>query len=399
MNHDRLSSSLTTHQGLLFVAGAAVLVGASACSSVGTVTRPDVLAALKTASQQPPSSKRLVVKGKSGSVRLGPRSRLRFELSDGAVTEWVHARDLRTSGLGVIVGTELLATWNEIRLAEIENLSGPKVLAGVVAVAAAVAIVAAFIASKGKKGKKGKISSGSSGRSWRARSRPSRPVRRRHYYRRLFRRRPAVRVAVGLALPIDASAPPPPLHRRRATRDAAPPSEVPTSATVPLSASTPLFSATARRRSSYRFFSAGSVGSDLRSTDGLVDSLAIGVRFAELFELGGGFRHMLVDHPVFESPSEREKSSTYLGFLRAGLNIDLDAGRYVAVPISVDLGFGDAASLQWRLSWGLRVRPADWLWIGIYPFSPTYTKYRANKRLAIAERWSFPTSLEVGFAF
>jgi hypothetical protein len=383
------------------IAGAGML-GASGCNTVGAVTRPDVLAALKTARAQPPSHKRLVVKDENGgSVRLGPRSRLRFELAGGMVTEWVRARELRTSDVGVTVGTELLATWNEIRLAEIENLSGPKVLAGVVAVAAAVAIVAALFASKGgKSGKKSKVSGSSGSRSSRrARARRSRPVRRRHYYRHRPRRA-RVGIAIGLSVPVGT--PPPRAPGPTATRSAGP-EEVPTKASVPLAASKPLFSTTARRRSAVRFFGAGSVGTDLRETNGLVDSLAVGVRLAELVELGGGFRHMLVDHPELSASgalaSTTTKTSSYLGFLRAGLNIDLDAGRYVAVPVSIDVGFGDAAKVQWRLNWGLRVRPTDWLWIGIYPFSPTYTNYRATEKLATAKKWSFPTSLEVGFAF
>ena len=174
--------------------------------------------------------------------------------------------------------------------------------------------------------------------------------------------------------------------------------ERPAPAELPLSATKPLFSVSAQRRSSFRFFGAASLGTDFRETNGLSDSLTLGIRFAELFELGGGFRHMLVDHTP-EGASKSQKDSSYLGFIRAGMHIDLDAGRYVAVPMSMDIGFGDPVRVQWRFNWGLRVRPADWLWIGIYPFSPTYTSYKDKSRLAAADKWSFPTSVELGFSF
>jgi len=37
--------------------------------------------------------------------------------------------------------------------------------------------------------------------------------------------------------------------------------------------------------------------------------------------------------------------------------------------------------------------------LGIYPFSPTYTVYKEDTRLANAPRWSFPTSVELAFTF
>lgn len=85
--------------------------------------------------------------------------------------------------------------------------------------------------------------------------------------------------------------------------------------------------------------------------------------------------------------------------MRLGLHIDLDSGRYVAVPVSMDVGFGSAQSVTWKLNFGLRVRPVDWLWVGLYLFNPTYDKWNADTALAKASRWSFPSSLEVGFAF
>ncbi len=107
---------------------------------------------------------------------------------------------------------------------------------------------------------------------------------------------------------------------------------------------------------------------------------------------------MRVDH--LSDSGGHEKRASYIGFGRVGLNIDLDAGRYVSVPISVDLGTGDQVDRQWRINWGLRVRPLDWLWIGIYPFSPTHTVYREDKELRDRRAgWSFPSSVELGFSF
>ncbi len=266
-------------------------VGAGACTTTGAVTRPTILAALKKVSTQGPASERIIVKdGQGGSVRLGPRSRIRFGINDAMVTEWIVARDLRTSALGVSVGTELIASWDEISFAEVENLSGTRVLIGVVVVAAIVAVVTAIVIKmmKSKKDKSrsrsrssgGGIFSSSSSRGRRRVYRPSLPVRRRRARRRSrridplhahrFRRSPAG-VALRLAVALDARRGPkgrgpaelPVIARRRGSsapaagrglaEDPAPPE-------LRLSETRPLFTAGARRRSSYRFFGAATFG-------------------------------------------------------------------------------------------------------------------------------------------
>ncbi|MCK5797404.1 MAG: hypothetical protein KAI47_09485 [Deltaproteobacteria bacterium] len=408
------------------------VLGSGACTTTSSVNRYKLVKALKQISTRGSASERIVLQGQGGrSVRLDPRSRIRFGLNGSMVTEWIPARDLRTSALGVSVGTELIASWPEISFAEVENLSGGRVLIGVVVVAAVVAVVTALVlkAMKGKKEKNSSSSASSDGGgilgfgSGSKAHRRKLPVRRRHRVRvdrrrgqriglRSFhgrRRGPRLRGALRLAVAIDASSPRgqerPPQALATATRrpsleqasSGAVDPEQPAPPQLRLADTRPLFSAGARRRSSYRFFGAMTLGNDFAMDGGLTDALTLGVRISELFELGGGFRHMLVDHAVAEGG--RAKRASYLGFGRVGLNIDLGAGRYVAVPISVELGAGDQVARQWRLNWGLRVRPFDWAWIGIYPLSPTHTVYREDKVLSARTGWSFPSSVELGFSF
>lgn len=379
--------------------GASLALGA--CNTAGLVARPTL--AQKLQGDHHTSISLPTVDG--GSQRLDPRSRIRFELGDRTVTEWVRAADLRTGKQGIFVGTELLATWEELRLAEVENLSGGKVLFGVLAVAAVVAIVVAMVAGKGKGGGGGKSAKvggakvrgsrgGGSGIGglFGASGRGHRRVRRRHYYRH----RPHLGLRLGLALAAGSDPPPPPPPRTEsfAPREGGE-GERPTQVEQPPAVTRPLFTKDARRRASYRFFAAASMGSDLRNTNGLSDELTLGIRFAELLELGAGFRHSWVAH----TEAGQDHAATYQGFLRLGLHIDLDSGRYIAVPISMDVGFGSAQSVTWKLNFGLRVRPVDWLWVGLYLFNPSYDKYDADTALAKASRWSFPSSLEVGFTF
>ena len=387
------------------VALAATTTLAGACNTLGTVSHNSLLAALERPTK--PVDRPIVATTKDGgSARIDPRSQIRFELIDGTVTPWISARKLRTSATGISVEKKLIAYWSEIRLAEVENLSGPKVLAGVVAVAAVIVIVAMLLKGKGKLGglgggsghsiKSGKVRHSSRvGRSARsARVGRSARIGRRHRGSHIVVVGPRIPVVVGIGVerPLPPRLPPPGTSPRPA-RD----NETPTLADNPVAPSHPLFSARAQRNASYRFFAAGAFGADLRKPMGLCDSLTVGIRLAELFELGVGFRHMVIAHD--SSSGDITRDSSYAAFLRLGLHIDLMDSRFLAVPISVDLGLGDPFRSQWRLNWGFSARLTPWMSLGIYPFSPTYTVYKEDTRLANAPRWSFPTSVELAFTF
>ncbi len=399
---------------MAIVALAATTALAGACNTLGTVSHNSLLAALERPTK-PVDGPIVATTKDGGSARIDPRSRIRFELNDGTVTPWISARKLRTSATGISVGKKLIAYWSEVRLAEVENLSGPKVLAGVVAVAAVIVIVAIMLKGKGKLGGLGG-SSGHSGKSGKVRHRGhvghsgrsdrvgrSARVGRHHRGSRIGRRhRRSHIVVVGPRIPvvvgIHGESPPPPRlpppgTSPRPIRD----DETPTLADNPVAPSHPLFSARARRNASYRFFAAGAFGADLRKPMGLSDSLTVGIRLAELFELGVGFRHMVIAHNT--SSGDVTRDSSYAAFLRVGLHIDLMDSRFLAVPVSVDIGLGDPFRSQWRLNWGFSARLTPWMSLGIYPFSPTYTVYKEDTRLANAPRWSFPTSVELAFTF
>ena len=63
-----------------------------------------------------------------------------------------------------------------------------------------------------------------------------------------------------------------------------------------------------------------------------------------------------------------------------------------------DVGGGHAL-IHVRVNLGLRVRLTRWLHIGLYPFNPTYTHFKDDALKQDLAWWSFPTELELTFAF
>ncbi|MBW2734535.1 MAG: hypothetical protein JRH20_19280 [Deltaproteobacteria bacterium] len=160
---------------------------------------------------------------------------------------------------------------------------------------------------------------------------------------------------------------------------------------------TPLFSNRVIRRRRYQLIGTLAGGFNLTEQGGATGSVIIGTRVGDVFEVGAGLRQMAT--PVQSVGSSREYTFEHLALVRLGLHFELDSRRIVSLPFSVDLGtnFGDVK--QAKLNLGLRFNITPYLSLGIYPFSPVYTFRGANSVLADNSRWSFPSTLELGFNF
>ncbi|MBW2734534.1 MAG: hypothetical protein JRH20_19275 [Deltaproteobacteria bacterium] len=102
-----------------------------------------------------------MLKARDGSsVRIDASTKLRFQLRDDRMTDWVRGADLATSSSGVVLGKTSIP-WSDIEGAEVKNFSGGKTAAVTILSAAVVVAVVAYAVS-GAKGSKG--SSGGKGR-------------------------------------------------------------------------------------------------------------------------------------------------------------------------------------------------------------------------------------------
>ena len=90
--------------------------------------------------------------------------------------------------------------------------------------------------------------------------------------------------------------------------------------------------------------------------------------------------------------------ATFFGYM--GGNFTLDSGGWVSIPFGVDIGGGKDVKVFGRAKMGIRINPTNWLFVGVYPFNPTYS-YIDSQATALSRRneWTFPTTLEVGFRF
>jgi len=343
------------------------------------------------------------------TVRVDPNTDLRFVLRSGEVTEWIQGRDLWRSELGLSYETRdgaFFVAWDELAGVEVRNLSGGKTFLAVLGVVAAIALVVIAIASKGGLGGSG----GSSGGS------------KKHAETRRVVRRPlprhsrgGVHVHVPLAIALVAApdpyphdappppplpAPPPPAVAGGEVVDidgpgpatpAAPAKPRPTRTEA-----TRLFEGSIRRTSQVEFFGHAGAGTELARVEGYTGSLVLGLRVRETFEIGGGVRHTLAPLP----PSRGGDLDTGLiGIGRVGGNFWVDDHHWFAIPLSIDGGAGYQVLYHLRLNCGLRFSPIRNLSIGLLPFNPSFIQFREDSEFAGAKRWTFPTTVEVGFVF
>ena len=122
----------------------------------------------------------------------------------------------------------------------------------------------------------------------------------------------------------------------------------------------------------------------------------VGLRLFDTFELGafaqphwpaplstGG---LLPGDPLAPGPPAHK--ARWFALARAGVHLEVDARRRLALPLAVEAGPGPSSGMQARLRYGARLRPSKQhpLWVGLHPFNPTYTR---------GEGWTFPSMLEL----
>lgn len=151
-----------------------------------------------------------------------------------------------------------------------------------------------------------------------------------------------------------------------------------------------LFSRSARRKSLVRLTLSADSGVDSVHARGLVERLTLGVRLADLVEIGGGVGHAWI-------PDASDRHDVF-GFARLALHLPLDAEHRYALPVGVDFGTympgGYLRVKHARLNFGLRRRVGDDVFAGVYLFNPTYVATSRTEK-----RWSLTSGLEVGAAF
>jgi len=399
--HKRFQRLIRRPTGLLLCALLSAFMVTAGCYSSAVVPAQNLGPLTR-----PGHSTELVLRDTRGrSVRIGPNSRIRFLVSGYRWTQWVDGSQLEVDRVGASArsahgGPQRIARWDEIYAADVVNLSGGKTYGAILAATLLVGVVVLLIAG-GAKGKGGgkllKVFGGAATRasvhalygSLRLGVIVAHGVRASSGVRP-HDAPPTYGPATPATPPTDATgAPPPP--------PPPPPAPGATAATPVLRpVSRPAFSNVTRRRSRIRFFGAVEGGSDLTMHDGGSVQALLGMRIYDTFELALGAR-MLVHRGTRTNTPQKHRSS-WMAVLRANFHLDLDANRRVALPLGVDIGTGQA-TVYVRMNFGLRVRLAQFLHLGLYPFNITYTRFKDDNLMRDYEWWSFPSSLDLMFSF
>jgi hypothetical protein len=153
-----------------------------------------------------------------------------------------------------------------------------------------------------------------------------------------------------------------------------------------------LLSPAARRRAIVRLVPTLEIGADPLASGWLMDAATFGVRLFEVFELGGGARHLRVP---LAGGGPRSRA---MGFARLQGHFDLDARRRFALALGLDVGGGGDVTVQARVALSFRVRVARQLFAGVFLFNPTYTLF-AGPSTRAASGFTFPSGVELGAAF
>ena len=138
-------------------------------------------------------------------------------------------------------------------------------------------------------------------------------------------------------------------------------------------------------------------GTDFVMHDGMVSRALVGLRFYDTFELAVGAK-LMVHRGEQEEGEEEKHRVSWMAFARLAFNFDLDAHRIVSLPAGVDVG-GGHAQIDVRALLGIRFRLADSFHLGIYPFNPTYTRFKDKSLKRKVGWWSFPTNVALTFGF
>jgi hypothetical protein len=238
--------------------------------------------------------------------------------------------------------------WNDIRAARVENISGGKTLAAVVgtgaASAAAAALVGPFLLLGGALPMGGAGHGGGGGSS-----------------------------LGNIPGPTGGS------------HDTTPVDWAPDMAPTTSIDAAPLFTTGARVRSLVRPIAALDASSSLHR-DLLGSGVSVRVRFADIFEIGGGARATLA-----RSMTGYTRQTT--GMFQVGLHLPLDAGYRYAVPIGFEAGGGGDVAYDLRVPWGLRYSSERWF-ATLSPATPQYAHLRDQPR-----RWSLTSGVELGATF
>lgn len=290
----------------------------------------------------------VVLKSVGGpSARLAPGSEIRFCRADGACTPWMEGDNLRVDERGVYFDGGSGWAWEDIARAEVDHISGVGTLGALAATGAIVAVIAG--------------------------------------------------VAIGVALVSGAFLPkdePPKPRSDSGNGDGIakallgaiwePPEQEPGTwkpAIRPEGETKKAFQLGAERRGIVRLL----VAADVLGTRDLthVETFTFGLRLGDMLEVGGVTRHV--------GDGQYTTLQTIGGYV--GGHFSIDAGDRVAIPFGIDATWGDGVAdhvrFHGRVRWGLRVRFAEYLFVGAYPGNPT----------RMAGEWRYPSGLELGGAF
>ena len=145
------------------------------------------------------------------------------------------------------------------------------------------------------------------------------------------------------------------------------------------------------RTRSFGFSLAVQSGVDLAQPDGATSGVRLGLRFVELLELSCGLHH-------FVAHLEPERATVHDGMVRLGAGVSPRLFWRVEGYLGGSIGFGlRAISHQASLVAGLRVRLTPRWRVGIFPFNPTYSRYRVEEVLARRRSWTFPTTVQLSY--
>lgn len=249
--------------------------------------------------------------------------------------------------------------WADLRSAEIANVSGGKTIFTTIGVTVVNSAIGVFLVAAATLGAAASLRWGEAG------PRFSQPT---------FS---ATTFAASTLAPRGGGSPAPPLRSGDAT-------------SAPVTGSpVRLFASSQRRRSIISPLFAFEAGTDLRDATAFTGSLVAVARIGEAYEIGGGIRQRWL--------SEQPGGTRSLGGLfRIGMVFDLTAGRRLSIPLSFDLGGAQRIDFDFKINAGLRIGITRSLSIGVQPFNPLYTTYARGFGRA-QPRWSFPTSIEVGW--
>ncbi len=399
-------------RGLAYAGVMAMCVVALATS--GCYTRSIIPAQNLSRITLPNNARELVLRDRRGrAVHVGPNTKIRFLVRGGRWTNWVEGRRLLVNRMGASVrpgraAPEVLARWSDIFAAEVRNLSGSKTYGAILVTTVLVGVVILLIAgsAKGGGGGKGlgKIFKGT-GRGL-ARGLVRGTI---HHGFRLGVHLPPVHVHVSPGDPGPAdppadppSQPPPPAGPPPSDSTGAPPPPPPPPSPSPLAQPTawttplPTFSRLTNRRAAIRLLGTVGVGTDLTTHDSLTSAAFVGLRAYDAFELALGAR--LYRHHGTRDDTPQSYQTSWMAVVRMGAHLDLDARRWVALPIGFDVG-GGSAKFHLRINLGIRIRLTRWMHLGIYPFNPTYTHFKDETLKQDIAWWSFPTELELALTF